>query len=253
MKIDLKRKEIACAIILLLIVVVIAPGINANILNKKIEVGEEPACLGSIYGHTGEGFIWGFAPVSFAKVQAGCKTTISGPILGKHKIRGLPLGTYTVTGSKPGYITYTTTVTLTKENPVENIRFDLDDNGDKTEKTTEKNTINNNGKISGDVKTPGFSLLVPVPGIRMACGKNYDEYVTTVTDDSGEFEFTDLTYEDSGTVYKVFMLKTPGLIHVRQKKRVTLDSENPEVEIHFILPFVFFNREVENRPMTLGR
>ena len=76
--------------------------------------------------------------------------------------------------------------------------------------------------------------------------------MTTVTDNSGEFEFTDLPYEDSGTVYRVFMLKTPGLIHVLQKKRVTLDSENPEKKIRFILPFVF-NREVENRPITLGR
>ena len=116
---------------------------------------------------------------------------------------------------------------------------------------TEKNTINDNGTISGDVVTPGFSLFVGVPGIRMACGKNYDGYVTTVTDDGGEFEFTDLPYEDSGTVYRVFMLKTPGIIHVLQKKRVALDSENPEAKIRFILPFVF-SKEVRNVPVLIN-
>jgi len=49
------------------------------------------------------------------------------------------------------------------------------------------------------------------------------------------------------------MQKTPGKIHVLQRKRVTLDSENPEVKIHFILPFVFFNRETRNRLMALER
>lgn len=128
MKIDLKRKELICTIILLLIVVAIAPGINANILNKKIEVDEESACLGSVYGHTGVGYIWGFSPVRFAKVQAGIKTTISGSIMGEYKIRGLPLGKYTVTGTKKGYDTFTDTVTLTERYPDKQVFVHLEPN-----------------------------------------------------------------------------------------------------------------------------
>ena len=226
--------------------------------NTKIE---EPACLGSIYGNTGEWYIWGFSPVGLVKVEAGGKTTISSPIMGFYKIRNLPLGTYTVTGTKKGHDTFTETVKLTEGHPDKQVFVHMEPNDESVNKartqsyvkTTENNLMNNNGKISGDVKAPGYSLLVGVPGINVACGINKEDYVTTVTDDWGEFEFTDLPYENSGTEYKIWLMKSPGLIFLRSTKKVTLDSENPEKKIHFILPFVFFNRETINRLVTLER
>jgi len=134
MKIDLKRKEVICTIIILLIVVAIAPGINANILNKKIEGKEEPTCLGSIYGHTGISDTWGFSPIRIAKVETGGKTIISGPIMGEYRIRGLPLGKYIVTGSKKGYDTFTDTATLTERYPDKQVFIHLEPNDESVKK-----------------------------------------------------------------------------------------------------------------------
>ena len=92
---------------------------------KSYTPAEKPASLGSIYGNAGELYIWGFSPVRFAKITAGRKTTISGPLMGEYKIRGLPLGAYTITGSKKGYDTFTDTVTLTENNPDKQVFIDL--------------------------------------------------------------------------------------------------------------------------------
>ena len=226
---------------------------NSETVEQAIN-NEESTCFGAIFGKTSGSFEHASWILPFVKIQAGGKTVSSG-LGSRYILNGLELGyTYEIKASKPGYYNSTYHVELTAEEPYkyQNIYLMPDEDYNPVE-TTEKNTINSNGKISGDVVAPGFSLFVGVPGIKMACGKNYDEYVTTVTDGGGEFEFTDLPYEDSGTVYRVWMQKIPGKIHVLKKKRVTLDSENPEANIRFILPFVFFNREVENRPRTLGR
>ena len=156
-----KRQIIIICAIILIIISSLAPGINAGKIQISIEnFNGEQASLGSIYGHTGISYIWGFSPVRFAKVEAGDKTTISGPFMGEYKIRGLPLGNYTVTGSKKGYITYTTTVTLTEDRPDKQAFIDLQP----TETTsTEKNEYSdilffNNEKID-PFKSLKFGLI----------------------------------------------------------------------------------------------
>lgn len=129
MKNKLCKKESVYAVIIVLIVLAVVPSINAdNFSIIKNTDDEDPTCLGSIYGNTGILYIWGFSPVRFAKVTAGDKTTISGPIMGEYKICGLPLDTYTVIGSKKGYKSYTTTVTLTERHPNKQVFIDLQPN-----------------------------------------------------------------------------------------------------------------------------
>ena len=123
MKFDLKKKSLAFAIIPLLILFVIVPSINAGVTKIK-----EPICLGSIWGNTGTRDTWGFSPVFFAKVEVGGKTTYSSPIMGLYRIRNLPLGTYTITGSKRGYDTFTDTVRLTEQHPDKQVFVDMEPN-----------------------------------------------------------------------------------------------------------------------------
>ena len=85
----------------------------------KVRINTEKTVgLGSIWGYTGTSFgTWGFSPVYFVKVEAGGKSTISSPIMCMYKIRNLPLGTHTITGTKSGYETFTDTVKLTERYP----------------------------------------------------------------------------------------------------------------------------------------
>ena len=108
---------------------------------------EEPARLGSIHGNTGEWYIWGFSPVGLVKVEAGGKSTISSPIMGFYKIRNLPLGKYTVTGTKKGYDTFTDTVTLTEEHPDQIVFVHMEPNDVSVNKVRSSNIANILGKI----------------------------------------------------------------------------------------------------------
>lgn len=166
-----KHQKIIICLILLIIISSISPVINANTI-KKSESIEETTCLGSIYGNTGELYIWGFSPVRFAKVTAGGRTTISGPIMGEYKIRGLPLGTYTVTGSKKGYETYSTTVILTEQHPDKQVFIDLQP----TEETNYNNCDSINfGIVFGSTMWVKGWAFGPLRFARIhASGENYE-------------------------------------------------------------------------------
>lgn len=130
------RKCLTFTIVLTLFALIITSTITAGITQKNVnQIEEEQTCFGTIYGNTGTSLGWGFTPVFFAKVNVGCRTTYSSHILGYYKICGLPLGTYTITGSKRGYDTFTDTVTLTENDPREQIFINLEPNGDSLEKT----------------------------------------------------------------------------------------------------------------------
>lgn len=167
------KKVIMFALIFFLLSAAVLPSINANkSIESETNDEKQTKVLGSIYGHTGTGYIWGFSPVRFAKVQAGGKTTISGPIMGEYKIRGLPLGTYTVTGSKKGYETYTTTVTLTEQRPDKQAFIDLQPT-DESVKTTDLDLFNF-GIIHGDTMWAKGWTCSPLKFTRIvARGENY--------------------------------------------------------------------------------
>jgi len=95
---------------------------------KSCTDADDSACLGSIYGNTGPSHDWSFEPVFFAKVDAGGKTVISSPIMGQYRLNNLPLGTYTIKGSKKGYDAFTDTVTLTEYHPDKQVFVYLEPN-----------------------------------------------------------------------------------------------------------------------------
>ncbi len=114
---------------------------NVNRVKTKIvknnDITNEQTCFGTIVGKTGT-YMWsGWCPIYNVKITIGFRTKYSKP---HFFFTGLPLDqTYTVTASKPGWKTETREVTLTKNNPIENIWFEMDDNGDKNAKTDEQN------------------------------------------------------------------------------------------------------------------
>jgi hypothetical protein len=70
----------------------------------------------------------GWCPINNVKITIGSRKKYSKP---HFFFTGLALDqTYTVTASKTGWKTEIREVTLTKDNPIENILFILDDNGD---------------------------------------------------------------------------------------------------------------------------
>jgi len=131
--------------------------------SKITENTNEPACLGSIWGNTGISDTWGFITVGLVKVKAGIKTTYSSPIMGSYKIRNLPLGTYTVTGTKKGYDTFTKTVKLTEGYPDKQVFVHMEPNDESLnkEKIANEKIVENDdsigyGRVSGMVNTVGF-------------------------------------------------------------------------------------------------
>jgi hypothetical protein len=98
-----------------------------------------------------------------------------------------------------------------------------------------KNQLNekgNIGRIYGLVETQGHDMLVGVPNIKIACGKNLINYEIEITNEYGFFEFSNLTYEDKGTTYFVWVLLGQRLIFPKLKI-VELDEENSEENVYF--------------------
>jgi hypothetical protein len=59
----------------------------------------------------------------------------------------------------------------------------------------------NDGIITGSVETQGRCTTMPVPDVKVACGRSFRDYDIEVTNEWGNFKFTNLSYTDSGTKY----------------------------------------------------
>jgi len=88
------------------------------------------------------------------------------------------------------------------------------------------------GRIYGRVETQGHSMLVGVPDLKVACGTNLNNYEVKITDENGFFEFSDLTYDDTGTKYFVWILPGQSVIFP-ELKVVELNDENSEEDVYF--------------------
>jgi hypothetical protein len=114
-----------------------------------------------------------------------------------------------------------------------------------------KNIVNekvNNGKISGLVETQGRCMLVGVPNLKIACGKNLNNFEIEITDENGFFEFFDLTYEQTGTTYFIWILPNQKVIFPKVKT-VELNDENIEEDVYFyviIWNFILTNKVINN-------
>ena len=100
-----------------------------------------------------------------------------------------------------------------------------------------KNQLNNqgeDGRIYGRVETQGREMIIGVPDLKVACGKNLNDYQIEVTDENGFFEFLDLTYEATGTKYFTWILPGQNVIFPGIKT-VELNDENPEGDIYYFV------------------
>ena len=93
----------------------------------------------------------------------------------------------------------------------------------------------NSGRIYGRVETQGREMIIGVPNLKVACGKNLNNYEIKVTDENGYFEFSNLTYVDTGTKYFIWILPGQNVIFPGIKI-VELNNENSEEDVYF---FVF--------------
>jgi len=91
------------------------------------------------------------------------------------------------------------------------------------------------GKITGQVETQGRCMRVGVSDLKVACGKSLNNYEIEVTDRFGYFEFKDLTFEDSGTKYYVWILTGQRVIFPGIRTTI-LDKNIHEEDLYF---FVF--------------
>jgi hypothetical protein len=127
--------------------------------SKVNTINDESTCLGSIYGNAGTSYGWGFSPVGLVKVEAGGKSTISSPIMGFYKIRNLPLGTYTITGTKRGYDTFTDTVKLTERYSDKQVFIHMEPNDKSVNRAKPGISDLTAEKISETLEKAGFGLV----------------------------------------------------------------------------------------------
>jgi hypothetical protein len=105
-----------------------------------------------------------------------------------------------------------------------------------------------NGRIHGTAEMQGKCMEIPVPGLKIGCGRNFRNYKTDVTDDNGIFEFNNLYYDGNrGTTYYVWVLPGQNIIFPLIKK-VTLKQTNPEEYVYIWVtgwwPWSFENYEM---------
>jgi hypothetical protein len=75
-------------------------------------------------------------------------------------------------------------------------------------------------------------MIIGVPDLRVACGKNLNNYEIKITDKYGFFEFSDLSYEDTRTAYYIWILPGQNVIFPGIKT-VALNDENSEEEVYY--------------------
>jgi hypothetical protein len=120
-----------------------------------------------------------------------------------------------------------------------------------------KDKINNegmDGRIYGWIETQGRCMKIGVSNLKVACGKNLKDYETAITDEDGFFEFSELSYEDTGTRYIIWIplgqkVIFPGL------KNVELNDNNPEEDVYFFVLLwwsLISNKVIKNQLFSFG-
>jgi len=92
------------------------------------------------------------------------------------------------------------------------------------------------GKITGRIETQGRCIPVAVTDLKVACGRSLKNYEIDVTDDFGCFKFDNLTFEDTGSKYYVWILPFQRVIFQGIKSTI-LDENTPEEDIYLFILF----------------
>ena len=90
------------------------------------------------------------------------------------------------------------------------------------------------GRIYGYVETQGRCVVIGIPNLLVLCGTNPFNRKLDITNEYGFFEFTNLTYKDTGTKYFIWILPFQKVIFP-VLKTVELDAENPEDHVYFFI------------------
>jgi hypothetical protein len=96
----------------------------------------------------------------------------------------------------------------------------------------EKGIYGTDGRIYGWVETQTRCMRIGVPDLKVACGKNLNNYEIAVTDEDGFFEFSDLMYKISVTTYFIWILPNQKVI-LPELKKVKLNDKNPEEDVYY--------------------
>jgi hypothetical protein len=98
----------------------------------------------------------------------------------------------------------------------------------------QSNEEGNGGRIYGLVESQGHSMPIGVSDLKVACGRNLINYEITLTNENGYFEFPDLSYENTGVKYYVWIL--PGQkVFFSGIKTIELNDENSEEYVYFFV------------------
>ena len=194
--------------------------------DDSVLIKEKTSCVGTVTGQV----VWvtgGYsgAVIPFASVKLDTGRTKLCNAIGWYMFTGLEFDrTYELTADASGYDSQILSVTLTEENPHQELYFYLEKNDDDTVKTKVK--INNEkGKIYGTVfgEIGGFQKDLAFADIEIVGleKKNCGIF--------GGFEFKDLE------LGKTYTLIADAHGFDPQTKTVTLTQEKPEEDLYFVL------------------
>jgi len=99
----------------------------------------------------------------------------------------------------------------------------------------------NDGRIYGRVECQGHSMPIGVPNLKVACGTNLRNYEIKVTNEDGYYDFSDLTYESTGTKYYIW-IPIGQKVFFRGIEKVVLNDENSEEIVYFFVLFKYLPR-----------
>ena len=104
--------------------------------------------------------------------------------------------------------------------------------------TTNFSEDNNNGTVYGHIETTGRCIIIGVPNIKIACGKNILNYQITYTNEYGFFEFNELEYDDTGTTYFIWVPSGQKLLF-KGASILHLNEENQKIQVNYFISYFF--------------
>jgi len=218
-----KKLTLIC---LTMIIILIAPSINAISVNKTTNESIKPEDTGTIYGWTGYCHWPGYTPVSFVRVWIGTRFTIS-DLYGDFSISGLPLDhQYTVYYTRWDYVTKSEEVYLSSSEPNEEVylMFNVNDKRSTNDKSRSPEETTGLGSVYGQVRysPDGYYGDMPAPYTLVKIGDKFD--ISSLM--KGAYRINGLPLDQTYTItYSNRKFKT-------KTTTITLTKEKPNAEVY---------------------
>ena len=218
-----KKLTLIC---LTMIIILIAPSINAISVNKTTNESIKPEDTGTIFGWTGYCHWPGYSTLSFVRVWIGTRFTIS-DLYGHFSISGLSLDRhYTVYYTRWDYVTKSEEVFLSSSEPEEEVdlMFNINDKRTFNHKSRSPEETTGFGSVYGQVRysPDGYYGDMPAFYTLVRIGNKFD--FSSMID--GSYEINGLPLDQTyAVVYSCPFFKT-------KTTTVTLTTEEPNVELY---------------------